>query len=117
MPGADKRHDAINNGQIASDEPNEFSPPEVLVRFKPGVRAETIERITSSLHDRVEDQIESVPGLEAIDDLDNADAESVALAYRGLPEVEYAEPSYEISVDDAGLGLGPVRPRDRKSVV
>src|SRR6267142_4209688 len=112
MPGADKRHDAINNGQIASDEPNEFSPPEVLVRFKPGVRAETIKRITSGLHDRVEDEIESVPGLEAIDDLDNADAESVALAYRGLPEVEYAEPSYEISVDDAGLGLGPVRPRD-----
>ena len=112
MPGADKRHDAINNGEIASDEPNEFSPPEVLVKFKPGVRAETIERITSGLHDRVEDQIESVPGLEAIDDLDNADAESVALAYRGLPEVEYAEPSYEISVDDAGLELGPVRPRD-----
>ena len=112
MPGADKRHDAINNGEIASDEPNEFSPPEVLVKFKPGVGAETIKRITFGLHDRVEDEIESVPGLEAIDDLDNADAESVALAYRSLPEVEYAEPSYEISVDDAGLGLGPVRPRD-----
>jgi thermitase len=110
MPGADKRHDAINNAELASDEPNEFAPPEVLVRFKPGVSAETIKRITSGLHDRVEDEIESVPGLEAIDDLDNADAEAVAAAYRGLPEVEYAEPSYEISADDAGLG--PVRPRD-----
>jgi len=127
MPGADKRHDAINNAEIASDEPPAYSRPELLVKFKPGVSAETIKRITLSLHDRVEDEIESVPGLEAIDDLDNADAESAALAYRALPEVEYAEPSYEIelspneretrlevhdSADDVGAGLGPVRPRD-----
>src|SRR6266404_518611 len=127
MPGADKRHDAINNAEIASDEPPAYSRPELLVKFKPGVSAETIKRITLSLHDRLEDEIESVPGLEAIDDLDNADAESAALAYRALPEVEYAEPSYEIelspneretrlevhdSADDVGAGLGPVRPRD-----
>ncbi len=127
MPGADKRHDAINNAEIASDELPAYSRPELLVKFKPGVSAETIKRITLSLHDRVEDEIESVPGLEAIDDLDNADAESAALAYRALPEVEYAEPSYEIelspneretrlevhdSADDGGAGVGPVRPRD-----
>ena len=107
MPSADKRYDAIREG-----EPREFSVPEVMVKFRPGVSAETIERITLGRHDRVEDEIESVPGLEAIDDLDDAEAESVAAEYRGLPEVEYAEPSYEISADDAGLGSGPVRPQD-----
>src|SRR5258705_6430388 len=107
MPSADKRYDAMSER-----EPREFSVPEVMVRFRPGVSAETIERITLGRHDRVEDEIESVPGLEAIDDLDDAEAESVAAEYRGLPEVEYAEPSSEISANDSVLGSGPVRPKD-----
>src|SRR5260370_35693674 len=86
MPAANKCHHAINNAAIANNEPNEFRPAEVLVKFKPGVNAETIKRITLGLHDRVEDQIESVPGLEAIGDLDTAHAQPVAAAYRGFPE-------------------------------
>src|SRR5215213_11827923 len=50
---------------------------EVLVRFKPGVSAERVAAITARLNDRVEDEIESVEGLAAIDDLDDAEAEEV----------------------------------------
>ena len=45
------------------------SEPEVLVRFKPGVSEADIKRIASRSNDRVEDEIESVGGLVAIDDL------------------------------------------------
>jgi thermitase len=69
---------------------------EVLVRFKPGVSEERIRAITARLNDRVEDEIESVEGLAAIDDLDDAQAESVAAEYAALPEVEYAEPNFLI---------------------
>ncbi len=72
---------------------------EVLVRFKPGVSAERVAAITARLNDRVEDEIESVEGLAAIDDLDDAEAEQVAAEYAALPEVEYAEPNFEISVE------------------
>src|SRR5215213_6162452 len=72
---------------------------EVLVRFKPGVSEERIEAITAGLNDRVEDEIESVEGLASIDDLDDAEAEQVAAEYAALPEVEYAEPNFRISVE------------------
>src|SRR5687767_7251900 len=72
---------------------------EVLVRFKPGVSAERAAEIAASLNDRVEDEIESVEGLAAIDDLDDASAESVAAEYAALPDVEYAEPNFQIRVE------------------
>ena len=75
---------------------------EVLVRFKPGVSEERIEEIAASLNDRVEDEIESVEGLAAIDDLDNAEAERTAAEYASLPEVEYAEPNFRIEADPPG---------------
>ena len=49
----------------------------------------------------MEDEIESVPGLDSIDDLDDSTAESVAAQYRVLPEVEYAEAVFEISADSS----------------
>ncbi|HJQ32127.1 MAG TPA: S8 family serine peptidase [Pyrinomonadaceae bacterium] len=76
---------------------------EVLVRFKAGVSEERMQAIAAGLHDRVEDEIESVEGLAAIDDLDGESAEQIVADYSALPEVEYAEPNYQISV-------GPLEP-------
>jgi len=107
MPAEEKYRGPINNIESAPFEAKILSAPEVLVKFKPGVSEEAVESITQGLNDRVEDEIESVPGLDAIDDLDNASPESVADEYRRLPEVEYAEAVFEISADDA-----PVTPQD-----
>src|ERR1700687_2901453 len=41
---------------------------ELFVRFRPGVSNEQIQAITGRLHDRIEDQIESVSGLDLIED-------------------------------------------------
>ncbi len=83
--------------------------PEVLVRFKSGLTVADIKRIASRNNDRVEDEIESVSGLVAIDDLDNANAEDVARQYEAMADyVAYAEPNYEIRLDD------PVNHNDRK---
>lgn len=73
---------------------------EVLVRFRPGVSIENVKRIASRNNDEVEDAIESVGGLFAIDDLDNADAAKVAAQYNGLTDlVAYAEPNLRIQLD------------------
>jgi subtilisin family serine protease len=108
MPVAEKKR-ASTAEEIALAE-GRPGRAEVLVKFKSGVSFETIEEITTRLHDRVEDRIESDPGLEAIDDLDNADPTEVAIVYSSLPEVEYAEPNYEISLDTTSYAL--VRPTD-----
>ncbi len=73
---------------------------EVLVRFKPGVSVERIKAIAAANHDSMTDEIESVSGLAAIDDLDNADAASVAAQYGAMAEVAYAEPNFQIKLDD-----------------
>jgi subtilisin family serine protease len=75
--------------------------PEVLVKFKSGVSEQTIEDLTTRFHDRVEDRIENAPGWESIDDLDDADADRTVAQYLALPEVEYAEPNFEIHIPDA----------------
>jgi subtilisin family serine protease len=100
MPANEKRHEPINNIEAAPYERRDLTPPEILVKFKPGVTQETIKGITTGLHDQVEDEIESVAGLQAIDDIDDQDAEIVAEQYRRLPEVEYAEPVMEISLEE-----------------
>jgi len=76
---------------------------EVLVRFRPDVSEGQIEAIAARLGDRVEDRIESVAGLTSIDDLDDREAERVAAEYGALPEVEYAEPNFRISVGRPGV--------------
>ena len=79
---------------------SESGEAEVLVRFRPGVSEERIQEITAERNDRVEDEFESVEGLAAVDDLDDAQAEAVAAEYAALPEVEYAEPNFRIELDD-----------------
>lgn len=74
---------------------------EVLVRFNPGTPVSDIKRFLAFRNDRLEDEIESVDGLVAVDDLDNADPLEVARQYQEASDrVLYAEPNYEIRLDD-----------------
>jgi len=113
FPGASKRHVFTTDKGMPRYETNSLGVPEVLVKFKPGVSEETIKRITERLNDQVEDEIEAVPGLDAIDDLDNADPSSVVAEYAALPEVEYAEKNYDIEMDhfESGQHQHPEDPR------
>lgn len=91
----------VANKPVAVKRSAEESEPEAMVRFRPGVSLNEIRRIAAKNNDRVEDEIEIVKGLVAIDDLDNADAETVANQYAELSElVEYAEPNFKIELND-----------------
>lgn len=80
---------------------NKECQPEVNVKFRPGVSLTEIKKIASKNNDRVEDEIEAVKNLVSIDDLDNMDAEKVAAQYSRMTDlVEYAEPNYQIKLDD-----------------
>ncbi|NOT49540.1 MAG: S8 family serine peptidase [Acidobacteria bacterium] len=84
--------------------------PEVLVRFKPGVKLSEIKKIAGRFNDRVEDNVESVKGLVAIDDLDGADMETVAGQYKALGDlVDYVSTNDVITLDDPA---SPVATRD-----
>lgn len=87
---------------------------EVLVRFRPGTTVDRMRNIALRLHDRVQDEIEAVDGLAVIEDEDGLTAEEVAAQYRSLSDlVEYAEPSYEIKLDqDRQGGLNHDHPDD-----
>ena len=86
------------------------SEPEVLVRFKPGVKLADIRKIAARNNDRIEDNIESVKGLVTIDDLDGADVSNVVNQYAAMSElVEYASPNDVIQLDDPA---NEIRPRD-----
>ena len=112
VPVAEKKQPASAE-EVALSETHSFGSPEVLVKFKSGVSSEAIDALTARFHDRVEDRIENAEGWEAIDDLDNADAASIVAQYSQLPEVEYAEPNYEINLEEANEGpLVPVLPHD-----
>ncbi len=88
---------AVRKPDVRSD----HGSPEVLVRFKRGTSLEMIKALTSTLNDQISDEIESVNGLTVIDDLDNADPESVAKLYSGMKHiVEYAEPNFQIKIGD-----------------
>ena len=110
VPTAEKKHPTTSEG-IALGETRNFGRPEVLVKFRSDVSLESIESITSRMNDRIEDRIENVAGWTAIDDLDNANADAIVAKYSSLPEVEYAEPNFEISLDEAGP-LEPILPHD-----
>jgi len=97
--------------EVALSETRNFGRPEVLVKFRSGVSLESIESIASRMNDRIEDRIENAAGWTAIDDLDNANADAIVAKYSSLPEVEYAEPNFEISLDEAGP-LEPILPHD-----
>lgn len=82
------------------------SHPEVLVRFKPGVSREAIDRLLAEKNDRIVDRIESVAGLKVIDDLDNADAATIAESYSALSDIVlYAEPNEVIGLSNPPMGL------------
>jgi hypothetical protein len=72
--------------------------PEVLVRFKPGTTLEMIRALAVQNHDQVVDDIESVNGLVAIDDLDDADPQMVANQYAAMSNVSYAEPKQSFNL-------------------
>lgn len=77
---------------------------EVLVRFRAGTTVDKMKAVARRLQDRVEDEIEAVDGLALIEGEESETAEEVAAQYRSLSElVEYAEPSYEINLDDQEL--------------
>src|SRR5215207_1512404 len=82
---------------------------DVLVRFRAGVSEERRQAIAARLNDRIEDEIESVDGLTSIDDLDGERVEEIVKDYAALPEVEYAEPNFEIKLDP--LAADTIRPR------
>jgi subtilisin family serine protease len=91
-----KRVETIKAEQIGAN-----NAPEVLVRFKPGVRLSQIRSIATANNDALTDEIESVSGLTVIDDLDNADAQTVANQYAAMSDtVAYAEVNYRIKLDD-----------------
>ena len=111
IPAGEKKKPSTTE-EIALSETRNFGRPEILVKFKSGVSQEAIERLTALRHDRVEDRIENVEGLDAIDDLDNADAATLVSEYQQLPEVEYAEPNFEIELDAVDEPLVPILPHD-----
>lgn len=85
---------------------------EVLVRFRSGTPQETINHITAQLNDEIEDRIESVAGLEVIEDEDGRSADEVVAQYRALPEVEYAEANGTITLDHGESGPKHVHAND-----
>ena len=111
IPATEKKQ-AASVDEIALTDARNLGRPEVLVKFKPGVSQETIDAIAARMNDRVEDRIENVPGLEAIDDLDDANADAVAAKYMSLAEVEYAEPNFEINLEEVNEPVVPIFPRD-----
>ena len=87
--------------------------PEVLVRFRPDVTLAEIKRLIAKNNDRIEDEIENVNNLYAIDDLDNLTAETVAKQYSEMSDlIAYAEPNYEIRLGDPVLKKAPTSPTE-----
>lgn len=94
------RTEKLQTKAVAVKRSNSEKEPEVLVKFRSGVTAAEIKKITDRNNDRIEDEIETVKGLVAIDDLDNADAARVAAQYAQMSDlVAYAEPNLEIRLD------------------
>src|SRR5258708_17647077 len=86
---------------VKYDKTDAKSAAEVLVRFKPGISLEKIRAIAAANHDVLTDEIESVSGLSVIDDLDDADAQTVANQYAAMTDmVAYAEVNNQIKLDD-----------------
>src|SRR5919197_143543 len=98
-PAVDRDEDQDEAEAVESEEESGPARAEVLVRFRAGTSEERIQADAARLHDRVEDEIESVEGLVAVEDLDGEDAEEVVRDYASLPEVEYAEVNEVIHVE------------------
>lgn len=112
IPSETKSRDDPQQNQFDREAATHSARPEVLVKFRAGTSEDAIAQITSRFNDRIQDEIEAVPGLVAIDDPDNADAAVIAAQYQALPEVEYAEPNYEVSLDLTQSDPSQPRPSD-----
>ncbi|HEV2800241.1 MAG TPA: S8 family serine peptidase [Pyrinomonadaceae bacterium] len=85
----------------ADEDAEELEDAEVIVRFRPGTSRAAINRITEELNDRLLDRFEFINNQVVIADEDGLAPETVADEYRGLAEVEYAEPNTIIELDPA----------------
>lgn len=112
IPGDSKSREDIARQEL--EQGQRAARPDVLVKFRGDVPPESIKKIIAYLNDQLLDEIEAVPGLTAIDNPDDEDAETTAAQYRGLPEVDYAEPNYEISIEPLGNETNSVRPGDKR---
>jgi subtilisin family serine protease len=101
---SDERFLETQETEITYGDSLESVEAEVLVRFRPGTTMERIQSLVNQKHDQLEDEFENINGLTAIDDLDGLDAETVATEYRSLPDVEYAEPVFEINLNHESPG-------------
>jgi len=111
IPGESKSRDEASQNELGQDAVSSGRAA-VLVKFRPGISEDAISRIMARFNDQVQDEIETVPGLTVIDDRDNLEATAIAAQYQALPEVEYAEPNYEISLDWASRETGEVPASD-----
>jgi subtilisin family serine protease len=101
IPAEPKSRAGVDQNGLETSSATSRTRPNILVKFRAGVSTDTVTQITARFNDQVQDDIEAVPGLKTIHDPDNTDAAALAAQYRSLPEVEYAEPNYEISIDQA----------------
>jgi subtilisin family serine protease len=85
----------------------EQNEPEVFVKFKPNVSLDDIKKLTAKNNDRIEDNIEAVKGLTAIDDLDNKPSEDVAQQYAKMTDLVLYSEANEL------IKLNPIESRDQ----
>ena len=112
IPAESKNREDTAQNELNQNAATSLPRPEILVKFRAGVSPGTIAQITNRFNDRIQDEIEAVPGLVTIHDPDSGDAVAVSAQYSALPEVEYAEPNYEISLEQAGNDVNPALAKD-----
>lgn len=93
--------------------------PEVLVKFRPDVSLAEIKKVVMKNNDQIEDVLQQEKGWFSIDDLDNADAPTVAEQYRSMSDlVAFAEPNNEIKLDDpTSLSPKDLRKNDQNPIL
>lgn len=88
---------------------NNDREPEVLVKFRPDVSLAEIRKIVMKNNDQIEDIFQQEKGWFSIDDLDNADAKTVAEQYAQMSDVVlFAQTNDVIALDDPT----PISPKD-----
>src|ERR1044072_166075 len=109
----EEKKKAMTVEDISLSEPRRRGAPEILVKFKSGISQDAIDRLTAERNDRVEDRIENIEGWEASGDFDNPHAPTRVKEYQTLREAEYADPNYDVNLEEAEAGpLVPILPHD-----
>jgi subtilisin family serine protease len=102
IPGDSKSREDAAESEINQNVAVAAQRPTILVKFRAGLSADAINQITTRFHDQILDEVEAVPGLRTVRHPDDeTEAAKLAAQYQTLPEVEYAEPNYEIAIDQA----------------